>query len=461
MRTKKSWIGLCFLGVTLAAAQAQTFTVLVNFNGTNGATPWYGSLVQGLDSNLYGTTSESGGGLEEASCIANESNPNLQGTVFVMTLQGQLGTLLAFDGTDGAYPCGGLTLATDGTLYGSTTSGGTYNGGTIFQITTDGAVQTLDSLLALDTGAPYAAPVEAFDGMYYGTVEGNFYPGWIFQMTPAGTLTTLYTFNLSGSDGSGPYAPLVQRNDGLLYGVTYRGGSDYGEIFSISLDGAFSIVHSFSEPAGPIGGLVQVGDALFGTTSQGGTNKQGMIFRFTDEFYPVHNFAGADGANPYGTLIQGSDGNLYGTTVQGGAYGRGTIFKLNPSGVLTVLHSFNDNDGAYPYAGVTQGVDGNFYGTTSAGGQNLFGTIYRLSTGLAPFVKTVPWFGKAGSTITIVGSDLSGVTGVTFNGLPAPFSVLSATAILATVPAGAENGTVQVATLTGTLSSNVPFQVLP
>jgi hypothetical protein len=123
---------------------------------------------------------------------------------------------------------------------------------------------------------------------------------------------------------------------------------------------------------------------------------------------------------------------------------------------LTSLYSFGSGSvgGRWPYAGLVQDTNGKLYGTT----QNA-ATVYGLSMGLGPFVETEPVGGKVGSGVRILGTNLTGATSVTFNGTPATFTVEAASVIKATVPVGATTGTVQVATPSGTLSSNVPFRV--
>jgi uncharacterized repeat protein (TIGR03803 family) len=215
--------------------------------------------------------------------------------------------------------------------------------------------------------------------------------------------------------------------------------------------------------------LVQGTDGNFyGTTGNGGTNKQGTVFKITPSgtLETLHSFDGADGSYPYAALVQGTDGNLYGTTHEGGAndinylcpLGCGTIFKITPSGTLTTLYSFcsqaNCTDGTLPGAGLVQDTDGAFYGTTESPS-----TVYSLSMGLGPFVETQPPSGKVGAAVKILGTSLTGSTSVTFNGTAATFAVVSASEITTTVPTGATTGTVQVVTPGGTLSSNVPFRV--
>ena len=173
----------------------------------------------------------------------------------------------------------------------------------------------------------------------------------------------------------------------------------------------------------------------------------------------------ADGANPYSGLIQASDGNLYGTTGNGGAYGQGSIFKITPTGTFTTLYSFcavsGCPDGAQPQDALVQDTSGILYGVTTDGGTGDVGAIFSFSMGLGPFIKVQPAFGKIGSPVEILGTNLTGATSVTFNGVAATFRVAASTLITATVPAGATNGRVQVVTPGGTLSSNVSFHVLP
>jgi uncharacterized repeat protein (TIGR03803 family) len=191
----------------------------------------------------------------------------------------------------------------------------------------------------------------------------------------------------------------------------------------------------------------------------------------------IYNFCSkpncTDGRNPMDSLIQASDGNLYGTTYNGGANsspnclsnsGCGTIFKITTSGVLTTLYNFcglpNCVDGNQPEAGLVQATNGTFYGTTYSGGTMGVGTVFSLSVeGLKPFVKIVPAWGTAGATAMILGDNLTDATRVTFNGVPAAFTVVSSTEIEATVPTGATAGTVTVDTPGGTLKSNEIFQV--
>jgi large repetitive protein len=121
----------------------------------------------------------------------------------------------------------------------------------------------------------------------------------------------------------------------------------------------------------------------------------------------------------------------------------------------------NHVNASNPNGGVIQATNGSFYGTTELGGTDNQGTIFEFSTGLGPFVETVPTGGKVGAKVLILGNNLSGTTSVSFNGTAAAFEVVSETEITATVPVGAATGEVEVTTPKRTLKSNVKFMVTP
>jgi uncharacterized repeat protein (TIGR03803 family) len=438
----------------------------VTFDITNGAYP-YGTLVQGLDGNFYGTTEEGNG--------RNQCTGGC-GTVFRITSEGELSIVHSFNGADGAYPVGGLVLATNGNLYGTSVS--------FFEITSTGVLTNLHG------GGSLAALVQdTVDGNLYGTTTGSVggpLGGTVFAMTPGGAVATLHNFCQIKNcpDGASPKAPLVENTDGYLYGTTYVGGDvttrgdcvypGCGTVFKIGRAGSFAIVHKFDGTDGewPAAGLLHASDGNFyGTTTAGGTYGRGTVFKMTPEgaLTTLYRFCSQgvpcnDGYNPAAGLVQATDGNFYGTTQYGANEacpgGCGTIFQLTPEGTLATVHSFDKTDGGYAQGGLMQGTDGNLYGTTTGfDGVHLYGTVFKLSMGLSPFVKTVPTAAYPGTTIFILGTDLTGATSVTFNGKAAAFSVASATEITATVPKGSTTGTVEVTTPSGTLSSNVPFRV--
>jgi uncharacterized repeat protein (TIGR03803 family) len=415
----------CF--ATANSLPAQTLTTLHAFAGypTDGASP-YAGLVQATDGNFYGTT------------YAGGTSGNCQGgcgTVFRITPAGTLTTLHSFDWYDGASPTGALVQGNDGNFYGTTYGGGADpHYGTVFKITPAGALTTLYSFCAqancADGAMPYAGLVRAPDGNFYGTTLGGGSNngcslgsgscGTVFKITPGGTLTTLYSFCAQHgcADGGNPYAGLVQASDGNFYGTTFgRGVNGYGTVFKITPAGALTSLYSFCSQMNcadgeyPQAGLVQATDGNFyGTTPEGGGgvyHQGGTVFKITSSgtLTTLYNFcslpACADGADSLAALLQGTDGNFYGTTIGGGAYctansGCGTVFKITPSGSLTTLHSFDDtDDGKAPFARLVHATDGNFYGTTAFGanpacttGLHGCGTVFRL-TGPPPSTTTV------------------------------------------------------------------------
>jgi len=290
------------LGMAIAAP-AQTFKIILNFNGTDGANPDNMTLVRGNDGNLYGTA-DFGGTFSE-------------GTVFKLTPAGNLTTLYNFcqqpNCTDGSNPVSGLTLGVDGNFYGTTITGGTSSEGTIFKITPKGVLTTLHSFTGADGALPTSALVEGRDGNLYGTASagGNYTacPGFaqagcgsVFAITPNGTFTLLHLFDLN--DGATPEAALIQAADGNFYGTTFQGGAaGYGTVFKISSSGTLTTLHSFT---------------------------------------------GNDGEYPGGVLLEVKRGIFYGTAGFGGVNGYGTIFKMTSTGVLTTLHNFTLSDGYVP-----------------------------------------------------------------------------------------------------------------
>jgi uncharacterized repeat protein (TIGR03803 family) len=482
IRSRAGWKSFfLFCLAASIASHAQTFTGLVSFDGSNGARSYYGSLVQGLDGSLYGTTN-AGGAYDF-------------GTVFEITPQGSLTTLKSFGDrpSNGYNPSAGLVQTLHGNFYGTTTDRGF---GTIFRVTPNGSLTTLFNFESdsFDGAVPESVLVLASDGNLYGTTAsaGKGGQGTVFKMGPAGTVTSLYSFcaQTNCTDGAEPIAGLTQAADGNLYGTTLRGGTNTtscvvcGTVFRITPEGTLTTLYSFCAEAncadgeGPLGGLTQSSDgSLYGTTGGGGANciatgGCGTIFKIapaSGTLTTLYSFCAqkncTDGAVPFAALVRGSDSNFYGTTSEGGASGFGTVFKITSQGALTTLYRFctqaNCPDGAEPYAGLVQATNGLFYGTTPQGGADGDGTIFSLDVGLGPFVQTLPASGTVGSTIDILSQGLTGTTAVSFNGTAANFTVVSDTYLTATVPSGATTGVVTVTTPASTLKSNQEFRVVP
>lgn len=308
-------------GAIYKVTPSGTATLLYSFQGLqDGEYPT--SLIEGSDGNLYGTAQIGGIGL---------------GVVFKLTLAGTESVLYTFQGPtgDGAYP-NSLVEGSDGNFYGTTSNGGAYsNYGTVFQLTPSGTETVLYSFganatngISPDGQAPNSL-LKGIDGNFYGiTVGGGNSPGQgnygtVFQMTPAGDLTVLYSF-LGGpaNDGQRP-SVLIQGVDGNLYGITINGGSGYD----------------------PSTGSMGYG-TLFEISSTGET----IIYAFgaTEAAYPQ-------------SLIQAADGNFYGISGSTGAPA-GTVFDITPAGSETLLYAFLGTfGGAFP-SSLIQGTNGSFYG---------------------------------------------------------------------------------------------------
>jgi uncharacterized repeat protein (TIGR03803 family) len=379
-------------------------------------------LVQGSDGNFYGTTTGRG-----------TKPTGHYGAVFQISTNGALISLYSFTGgNDGANPQAGLVQGSDGKFYGLTSGGGTSSDGTVFQISTNGALTSLHSFTAGDEGSdPQGALVQGSDGNFYGTTygSGTYGSGTVFKISTKGAVTGLYSFT-GGNDGANPNG-LVQGSDGNFYGTTGGGGTNGGgTVFKISTNGSLTTLYSFTggtDGRWPFSALVQGSDGyLYGTTLYDRTNNNGTVFKISTNgaFTSLYSFTGAnDGANPNG-LVQGSDGNLYGTTSDRGTYGSGaggygTVFQISTNGVFTTLHSFTGgNDGANPAGGLVQGSDGNFYGTAAGGGTHGNGTVFKMSskgalTGLYSFTRGSGVWGP--SAVLVQGND-GNLYGITWQG---------------------------------------------
>jgi len=327
------------------------------------------------------------------------------------------------NGTDGYWPSAGLIFDAAGNLYGTTQVGGTYNYGTVFELTPQaggGWTETvLHSFNDNGTDGYYPSASLIFDavGNLYGTTPagGTYGGGTLFELTPIGggnwAETVLYGFcsQANCADGYKPEAGLIFDAAGNLYSTTEAGGT-YGEgtVFELSptAGGGWTeqVLYSFgngTHGTNPEAGLIfDAAGNLYGTTVNGGTYNYGTAFRLSPgeggwTETVLHNFgSGTDGAYLYGGLIFDAAGNLYSTTYAGGTYtsctgtgGCGTVFELTPTGgggwTETVLYSFcpqdNCTDGFYPEAGVILDAAGNLYGTTSlGGGPHSSGTVFEL-----------------------------------------------------------------------------------
>jgi uncharacterized repeat protein (TIGR03803 family) len=466
------------IGMAATPARAQ-FTVVYDF-GTGGTVdpcePMYsGIIAQGTDGNLYSTADGCG-------------NTDVGG-IFEITPSGTFKVLYSASGTGPGNLKSGLSLnPLDGSFLGTSEGGGSVDDGTVFDITSAGILTILHSFTGMSDGyTADAPPILGADGNYYGTARrgGNFTAcagtgcGTVYSMTSSGTVTSLYEFDIT--HGLYPYAPLVQGTDGNFYGTTQEGGTGAGfgsgVVFKITPGGILTVLRSFCLKPGcadgqyPIGPLIQGTDGNFyGTTVNGGANNFGEVFKITPSgvLTILHSMNSAtDGQNPYGGLVLASDGNFYGTNQLGGTHNGGTIFRLTPKGVLTVLYNFDGTTGAQPLVTMVQHTNGILYGDTFVGGTassvncmpGNCGVIYSYNAGLKPFIKLVPATGYVGSRIGILGQGFTASSIVKFNGIKATIVSHTGTFLLVTVPSGTLDGYVTVTTGKTTLKSVEKFAV--
>jgi uncharacterized repeat protein (TIGR03803 family) len=465
----------CVLFIALAAASlyAQTFKDLYDFDCSgDGCFPYdYGQATQGLDGQLYG------------SAVNGPGSPGL-GTIFKVEpiASPVYTTLWKFDGANtGEFPQGGLTLASDGYFYGTTSAGGTYNAGTLFRISSSGALTVLHHFSSTE-GAPLVAPVQGKDGNLYG-VTGS---GTTYRVTLLGGTFVQLSHKAPGAI----FGTLLLATDGYLYATTQTGGeNNMGTIFRMTTPGgAIKIIHSFSGSDGsaPQGPLTQGSDGnLYGTTTAGGANNTGESFKLTlaSTITVLHSFdsfvggpnCNVEGGNPVAGLLAATDGYFYGVTSVGGANCIGTIFRIAADGTFEKIFDFDESGstsiyGELSYTTLVQHTYGCFYGLTSMGGipngqTNPMGNAFTMCPEHPAW--TLKWAGpifvKAGAPVQILGNNLLQATLVTIGGVTANFQFGSSSSYLtAQVPTTAVDGFVIVTLMSGRQSeSQVAMHILP
>lgn len=342
-----------FYGTVFKVDTSGKESVLYSFQGGNDGDEPEANLIN-VKGTLYGTTRYGG----DAACYDG------CGTIFSISTSGEERVLYRFKGgSDGEWPFGGL-LDLNGTLYGTTSGGGSACGssspacGTAFEVTTSGKERVLHRFKGGSDGEqPYAALI-AVKGTLYGTTYAGGSTscgcGTVFALTTSGTEHVLHSF-LGSADGANPWAKLIYVN-GKLFGTTTRGGSGScnggegyvgcGTVFSATKSGKEHVVYTFkggTDGIDPAGGLISIKGTLYGTTVSGGTNKCsnqcGMVFKLTasGNETPLHYFTGApDGQSPSASLTY-VGGKLYGTASVGGSkcqsgvpHGCGSVFVISP-----------------------------------------------------------------------------------------------------------------------------------
>lgn len=332
-------------GTVFRLSPGGTLTTLASFSAAASMAP----VIEGLDGSFYGTTTAGG---KSGEGIVLRVTPD--GTLSAIGAFDGLGL--------GAAPVAGLVQGADSNFYGTTTSGGAGGGGTIYRSSAQGGIATLHSFTASqgDGIDPLGALAIGRDGYLYGTTyKGGAHGfGTIFKTSLLGSFSTVYDFT-GGSDGGCPKAGLVLGTDGNFYGTTSgQGTTGYGTVFRLTPQGALATLHRFTDQGGegatPDAVLTDGGDGSFyGTTNTGGITGNGTIFAVTPagDFTTLHNFSGPDGASPAGPLAYAGGGIFYGTTTAGGpsSLDRGTAYRLN-------LRTPPDSPGALSFSAASLSV---------------------------------------------------------------------------------------------------------
>lgn len=346
-------------------------TPLINFDSTTGSS--VGDLTLGPNGNFFGTTNEGNG----------------TGDVF-QTVPGS--NTLSVIATTNGVPFGTVAFDSAGNLYGTTENGGANAQGSVFEIAAgSSAVTTLASFSGPVTGKfPSSGVIVDPGGNLFGTAAAGGANGYgaVFELA-AGTnaITTLASFN--ATDGSVPSGALALDPGGNLFGVTESGGTGGdGSVFEVAHGtNAITSLASFNVINGqsPLSGVIlDSGGTLYGTTPQGGTVNDGVVFKIapgSNTITTLANFNGANGSDSSGGLTIDSSGNLYGTTATGGANNDGTVFEIpNGTNAVTTLASFAGTDGSFANRAVRFDSSGNLYSTTQNGGANSDGTLFQIAS---------------------------------------------------------------------------------
>ena len=388
-------------------SRAQTFTVLHSFTGAADGSVPAGSLTLDAQGNLYGTASAGG---HNGNGCASFGFPGC-GTVFKLTRRSGgwiFSPLYQFQGgSDGETPYSGVAIGPNGTLYGTTSLGGTFGYGTVYNLQpparavgnalgrwSEQMVHTFEG--GLDGAYPIFGTV-VFDssGSMYGTTELGGYEcvdggscGTVFKLSQSGDdWTGAYFQFMGGADGGNPEAGVVLDAAGNLYGVTGIGDFD-PVVYQLTPSGSGwteTPLYDLGGSSDPLGGVI-----LDGAAGLYGTDVSGPVYQLSPSggswiYTLLHRFSGSSG--PWSGVVRDASGNLYGTTCADGTHGHGSVFKLTPSGggwTETDLYDFTGgSDGDCPIGGIARDSSGNLFGTTMDGGSgcgvNGCGVIWEIT----------------------------------------------------------------------------------
>lgn len=378
-----------------------TLTLKHSFDGSSTGSYPDCRLADGLNGKLYGTASNAG--------------PEGAGVLFEYDIaNGTVSSIHNFDGTYGSTPAGALVRATyDGKIYGTTRFGGTNEAGVLFSYDTQGQTISVVRHLndATDGNQPEGGVIIAGSGKQEFvcglTTEGGPYDrGTLFAYYPfPQAFTVLEAFSSSTSGANASCLPF-KASDGNVYGLTTQGGTNnQGVLYKWDVSANFYVkLFDFrGAPYGinPVGGLLKTTNGkYYGTCANGGPEGMGTIYEFdpsNDEVNLVHTFNIQNGSNPNSGLMQASNGIIYGTTRSGGTSYVGTFFEFDPalSNFATIKH-FTIADGYSPYSPPVQASNGKLYGIMGEGGTNSGGAIYEYYPATNTYTKKIDFTNATG-----------------------------------------------------------------
>jgi uncharacterized repeat protein (TIGR03803 family) len=314
-----------------------------------------------------------------------------------------------FVGANNGIRYGDMMIATNGIIYGMKNQGGILNLGVLFKYnpTTNTYTEKIDFGKSENGGYPSGSLIRSTNGKFYGMTMGGGIndDGALFEYNPS-TNTYIKKIDFDGGNGANPYGSLMQASSGKLYGITNEGGAnDDGVLFEYNpATNTYIKKMDFDGTNGskPNGSLIQASNGnLYGLTETGGTNNNGVLFEYnptTNIYTKKIDFDGTNGANPYGSLMQASNGKLYGMTGSGGANGFGVLFEFDP-----VVNNFNkkfDFDGTngimIPVGSLIQASNDKLYGLTFFGGTNQAGVLFEYDLVTNTYTKKFDFDGTNG-----------------------------------------------------------------
>jgi len=295
-------------------------------------------------------------------------------------------------------------------IWGMTNTGGQNNIGVIFSTDNQGNNQNVRYNFSSQDGANplYTNLLQVNNGMLYGVAYkgGQKNLGTFFSFNP---ITNLYVkkFDFDSTNGSKPLGSLLQATNNMLYGMTLKGGAnDKGVLFEYNpVTDVYTKRVDFNSANGcyPHGSLIQWNDSiLYGLASQGGVNNKGILFQYninSSSFSKVFDFDSINGSYPLGSLLKGSDGMLYGMASGGGTNNLGVLFQFNPQSLAfnKTIDFLGNSNGSSPLGSLVETTNGFLYGMTNNGGAHNMGTLFEYNIASSALIKRIDFDSIIGS----------------------------------------------------------------